>query len=743
MKVLILFITVLISYSVFAQDSTQIYSYLKQSKEALKKSDVANSLQFAHQALTLSTQKQNPKGIANANHQLAFIFESQSNYDSANHYLNQSLAISEKYQLKNELAAAHNLIGLVLWHQSEYKEALPHHAISLSLFQETKNQKGLADTYAKTGNVFYDLSDFPKALENFLQGLKTYGNIKDSAGIADVCNYIGKVYNRLNEKESAKKYLFKALSLHQRLQNNRGIATSYNGLGNVFMDNHDVIKALKFFEKSKDFHTLGGDQIGISVAHINIGTIYDMMSSLSEDSLTIVAANINYKSKAPIKQSILDSAKLYFQGSIIINSRVGNQFGLVYGYNGIGDVLVKQSRYKEAIPQFEKAYVVSKELNAVSEQYESAKRLATCFEMINNKDSAYFYLKTYTHLKEEVIGEERQRELFKKESQYEYDKQLQKQKLIKEAREAIVAEKEKRQTLIIVSIVIVLLIVIYFAIVLNKRLKTTRSQKQLIEQQKSSLEQKNKEIIDSITYAKRIQDAMLTSNNYIEAEVKKLNAESFIVFKPKDIVSGDFYWFYVDGKTLYYITADSTGHGVPGGFMSMLGINLLSEIVIERKVKDPGTILNMLREEIIRSLKTDEGYSMDGMDATLCKIDTETEILEYASANNSLYIIRQQELSEYKSQKMPVGYMEKAIPFETFTVQLQKGDMVYTFTDGFADQFGGEKGKKFKYSQLKNHLISMSDKPIKEQKNSLDTTFESWKGNLEQVDDVCIIGIRI
>ncbi len=541
MKGLILFITILISYSVFAQDSTQIFSLIEKSKEVLKKSDVTSALQFAHQSLSLSSQKQNHKGVATACNQLASIFESQSNYDSTNYFLNKTIVLAEKHQLKNELATAHNLLGLVLWHQSQYKEALPHHATSLSLFQETQNQKGLADTYAKTGNVFYDLSDFPKSLENFLQALKTYGNIKDSAGIADVCNYIGKVYNRLNEKESAKKYLFKALSLHQRLHNNRGIATSYNGLGNVFMDNHDVIKALKFFEKSKDFHALGGDQIGISIAHINIGTIYDMMSSLSDDSLTIVAININYKSKTPIKQSILDSAKYYFQGSININSRVGNQFGLIYGYNGIGDVLVKQQHYKEAIPQFEKAYSISKALNAISEQYESAKRLANCFEMINNKDSAYFYLKTYTHLKEEVIGEERQRELFKKESQYEYDKQLQKQKIIKEAREAIVAEKEKRQTLIIVSIVIVLLIVIYFAIILNKRLKTTRSQKQLIEQQKSSLEQKNKEIIDSITYAKRIQDAMLTSNNYIEAEVKKLNAESFIVFKPKDIVSGDFY----------------------------------------------------------------------------------------------------------------------------------------------------------------------------------------------------------
>ncbi|MES2763456.1 MAG: tetratricopeptide repeat protein [Bacteroidota bacterium] len=742
MKKLFYFICLLNIYTVSAQDSVKIYALINESNDVLKKSNAIKALQLAYQSMALSYKNNNVRAIASANNQLGYIFESQSNYDSADHYLNRTLAIAKAPDLKNELARAHNLLGLVLWHKSQYKDALPHHVISLGLFQETGNQKGMADTYAKTGNVFYDLSDFPKSLENFLQSLKIYVNIKDSSGIAEACNYLGKVYSRLNEQESAKKYLFKALSLHQHLQNNRGVAISYNGLGNLFMDNHDLIKALKFFEKSKDYHSLGGDQIGISIAHINIGTIFDMMSTLSDDSLSIVAANIGYKAKAPIRKSLMDSAKRYFQGSIVINSKVGNQFGLVYGYNGIGDVYVKEHDYNNAIPQFQKAYAIAQSLNATSEQYESARRLANCFEAINNKDSAYYYLKTYTHIKEEVIGEERQRELFKKESQYEYDKQLQKQKLIKEAREAIVAEKEKRQTFIIVAVVLVLLIVVYFAIVLNKRLRTTRSQKQLIEQQKFSLEQKNKEIIDSITYAKRIQDAMLTSNNYIEAEVKKLNAESFIVFKPKDIVSGDFYWFYAADKILYYIAADSTGHGVPGGFMSMLGINLLSDIISERKIKDPGTILNMLREEIIRSLKTDEGYSMDGMDAVLCKIDTEKHTLEYASANNPLYIVRDQILSEYKPQKMPVGYMENAVPFQTFKLDLQKGDMIYTFTDGFADQFGGEKGKKYKYSQLKNKLVSISDTSIIAQKVELDLTFEDWKGNLEQVDDVCVIGFR-
>jgi serine phosphatase RsbU (regulator of sigma subunit) len=150
-----------------------------------------------------------------------------------------------------------------------------------------------------------------------------------------------------------------------------------------------------------------------------------------------------------------------------------------------------------------------------------------------------------------------------------------------------------------------------------------------------------------------------------------------------------------------------------------------------------------LRDEIVRSLKTDEGYSMDGMDAVFCKIDTEKQTLEYASANNSIYLIRQGELSEFKSQKMPVGYMEAAIPFHTSQIELQKNDVIYTFTDGFADQFGGAKGKKFKYSQLKQMLISISSQSLKNQQQMLNQSFEEWKGNLEQVDDVCVIGFKL
>ncbi len=204
--------------------------------------------------------------------------------------------------------------------------------------------------------------------------------------------------------------------------------------------------------------------------------------------------------------------------------------------------------------------------------------------------------------------------------------------------------------------------------------------------------------------------------------------EKFRITLPEDHTKGETWQVKRDENYQAFEDLGSVWHG-----------SLSGQIFLAR-VDDVGNVLSV--QEYGTSVR-DEGYSMDGMDATLCKINTEKQSLEYASANNSLYIVSQNELSEYKSQKMPVGYMENTIPFQTFTIQLKKGDVIYTFTDGFADQFGGEKGKKFKYSQLKNKLIEISEKSLTEQKSNLDRTFENWKGHLEQVDDVCVIGVRI
>jgi serine phosphatase RsbU (regulator of sigma subunit) len=191
------------------------------------------------------------------------------------------------------------------------------------------------------------------------------------------------------------------------------------------------------------------------------------------------------------------------------------------------------------------------------------------------------------------------------------------------------------------------------------------------------------------------------------------------------------------------VTADCTGHGVPGAFMSMLSINLLNQIIVEKGYTKTDDIFNKLREMIINSLKTDDYYTKDGLDASLCKIDFDSLSLDYSAANNPIYLVRDKQLTVLPFQKNPIGYSEISEPFVTNHIQLQKGDCLYTITDGFADQFGGIKGKKFKYQQLKDSLLMVNALPMIEQQIKLSEIFESWRGELEQVDDVCIIGIRV
>ena len=259
---------------------------------------------------------------------------------------------------------------------------------------------------------------------------------------------------------------------------------------------------------------------------------------------------------------------------------------------------------------------------------------------------------------------------------------------------------------------------------------------------KAEIEQKNKDIMDSIKYAKRIQDAILPT----ERLMNQLLSGSFILFQPKDIVSGDFYWAQHSRNGLLIAAVDCTGHGVPGAFMCMIGNALLNEIVKEKSITKPDEVLNMLRDGVIGSLrqKGEEGESKDGMDICLCNVNTKTMTLDYAGANNPLYIIRNGELTEYKADKQPIGYyLGSNDPFTNKQVEIQEGDSIYIFSDGYPDQFGGPNGKKFKYRPFKELLISIQDRSMQEQGDILDKKMKQWKGELEQVDDICVLGIRI
>ena len=270
-------------------------------------------------------------------------------------------------------------------------------------------------------------------------------------------------------------------------------------------------------------------------------------------------------------------------------------------------------------------------------------------------------------------------------------------------------------------------------------------QKTIIEQKKL-VQEKQKEIIDSITYAKRIQEAILPPANYWYKNLP----DSFILYKPKDIVAGDFYWMETsaDGQFIFFAVADCTGHGVPGAMVSVVCNNALNRSLLEFNLTDTGKLLDKTRELVIETFGKSDREVKDGMDISLCRLNISTLELQWSGANNPLWYLQPDEpahlaFKEIKGDKQPIGNYAEQKPFTSHTLKLQKKDTLYIFTDGYADQFGGAKGKKFKYKQLQEELLAMTNKSLDKQKELLDTLFENWKKDLEQIDDVCIIGIRV
>ncbi len=266
-------------------------------------------------------------------------------------------------------------------------------------------------------------------------------------------------------------------------------------------------------------------------------------------------------------------------------------------------------------------------------------------------------------------------------------------------------------------------------------------QKEEIEVKNIELENLYKQVTDSIHYAKRIQEAILPTQEYIN----EVLPNNFVYYVPKDIVSGDFYWIVKKQQVVYFATIDCTGHGVPGAFMSLVGHNILKDIINNTSLNKPAEIMNALRDGVIKALHAENNKdTKDGMDMTLCCINYETLELQYSAAFNPLYLVRNNELKQYEANKFPIGkFIGEKQPFTNHTLQLQKGDQLYLFSDGYADQFGGPKGKKFMVGNFRKILLGISNLPINEQKNILHNTFINWQNTQEQVDDVLVMGLKI
>ena len=290
-----------------------------------------------------------------------------------------------------------------------------------------------------------------------------------------------------------------------------------------------------------------------------------------------------------------------------------------------------------------------------------------------------------------------------------------------------------------IALAIILGLAFILILYARKVLKEEEKQQRKMREQSEIIAEKNRDITDSINYAQKIQNSILPALT----DFAQVFTDFGILYKPKDIVAGDFYFMEREGDYVYIAAADCTGHGVPGAMVSVICSNALSFAINEKGLKSTREILDVVREIVVDKFQGSPDGIKDGMDVSLCRINVITNELEYSGANNPIYILKDGELNVLKPDKQPIGQFEKAKPFESHKRALDKGDLIYMFSDGYADQFGGARGKKLKYKPFKELILSLKDMSLDQQMLTLDQKFENWKGDFEQVDDVCVIGVRI
>ncbi|MBI4648661.1 MAG: tetratricopeptide repeat protein [Bacteroidia bacterium] len=728
----------------------------------LKKTDPNASLDYATQALTLAKKIKDLIGESEAYYNIGVANYYLNNLDAAQENYEKSLVLKEKLNDSIYIAKLLYNIGMILHSRGSLDKALEYYQKSSQIEEKLKNLANMARVNNAIGIINMDLRNQDRAKDYFELALEQYKRIGDKAGMGDALMNIGVNYFKSiitsREEEESEDSIFDNTIIKEREE-------VYNN-------------AIKYYELALVKYQEMNIQYKISLVLNNISSVY--------------------KGKKDNKKAIE-----YAEKSIVISEKIGDVRTLALGYGTLGVLYLKNNDYKKALEYTDKSMSVASKANLLKDiELEAYKSYAEIYSKIGLFDKALKYHRRYSHIKDSIYSKETQSQFAEMQTKYETTKKEQEIVLLNKDK-ALQDSQIKRQQIMIYTFIIGFLVIIIFSTLLYKQYSEKKKankalalkneeilkQKEKIEAQHDLIAEQKHAIMDSIHYARRIQTAILP----LEDDINDVLCDNFILYKPRDIVSGDFYWFTrKDGNTVITV-ADCTGHGVPGAFMSMLGVSFLNEIVNKRNPSYPSQeispeaiinlkaneILNQLREAIIKALhqtgKT--GESKDGMDIALCIINHQTNEMQYAGANNPLYLITPDpqghinkgnrhsitsgteqsdlagQLIEIKADKMPIGiyYSQELATFTNKIIQLEKGNCIYIFSDGYADQVGGPHGKKFKYQPLKNLLVDNSNKSMKEQAKILDDTIESWKKfrdphtgeAYEQVDDILMIGFRI
>lgn len=624
--------------------------------------------------------------------------------------------------LQSEL---YNDYGYFLKSNLKFQEAIVFYKKSIAAEKQKTdsiNESDIATSLVNIGNVLMYIEDIPNALNHFLQAAKIYAKINDEEGIAFANKNIAKVYVNSGNYEKAKLYIDKVVEKLKKLDIQKGLALTliiqadiYNHLGYKNEAIEQLNEAFPIFKKANH-------KEGIVKTYIGMGSVFE--------------SNVE-----------LDSALFFYFKAYAENDSSKDLVSYSNCNLHIANILFKKHQYREALEYALKGYKIANKIGIPDIEEEASHLLSNVYSNLGNYTDAYKMQKVYEVMHDSINKKENNKKIIQKQFQFEYDKKVVADS-IKTAQQKQILElqiaQQKNQKNYLIGI---LFLIALFSGVVYNRLQITRKQRNIITTQKAIVDEKQKEIIDSISYAKRIQQAILPSKKFIDEVLKNF----FIMYQPKDIVAGDFYWIAQNSTKLYVAVCDCTGHGVPGALVSVICNNALNRALNEFNETLPGKIFDKARTLILENFAKSDEDVKDGMDASLAAIDFKNNKMWWSGANIPLWIIRknenesnaQYEFIEIKPNKQPIGNSYKTSSFETHEINLQKNDAIYLFSDGYADQFGGDKNKKITKAKFKEILLQNAHLNMHEQKIALSNFFQKHKGNYEQIDDVCVIGIRV
>lgn len=690
------------------------------------------------QALTSALRLKEHKQVIKAYRSLALYYyypETMSKVDSCfklgQEYSQSVGRFGDLYDLLSFRAWFHNLQG----NAGMEKEMVA----SLEVLAEEQNDKVLkARAYRELGNYYWSILDLPNAVFQFIKSANLLDEVGNKALRYDVHVNISSIHDELGEFDKATESTLKAISFLNESEDNPSLPSAYNTLGWNYYHSGDSLKAMAAIKRSIQLHRQHYP-VDKNIAYPlgNMGLIltqqqaYDsalvyskMAVPLFEDlnHVSGVAESYNNIGMAYLGLALIDSAEHYLTMGLELSLEATDAYEARNSHKGLYHVNRAKGKWRDALTQFER-YVFLNDSIYSTESISKANQM------------------------EKMLSEERDAAIIQ----------------ALETKDELNEAQLRQQRIIGIGGIFVLIIILFSMVMIFRNWKARKkayfklalkheelvatqkkvmAQSKEIEIQSQEIEQQHTDIIDSINFASRIQQALLKPEEHINERIPP----HFILFKPRDIVSGDCYWAAHNEPFLYIAAIDCTGHGVPGAMMSMLGIAFLNEIMAAEHNLEPARLLDLLRDKIIKELAQEasqETSYREGMDMSVVRIDLDSNEMLFAGANNPLWLIRNGEPIVYKGDKQGVSYSDRMSPFTQERIQLEKDDTFYIFSDGYPDQLGGPKGKKLKSSTFRSMLVDIHQRPMSDQKEYLDQQLSSWRGDMEQVDDVCVIGVRI